>query len=572
MKKLLSILIASVLCACMLSAQPASYAGKDPRFKALFYYTEHAEKAHVDFALQYAEFLRKLTFGNGWVLEKSTSLSSCGDLSQYNVIICPNVLPSSPEERKMFEDYMENGGGWVGFHAAAYNDARTNWPWFDQFMGCGRFKCNNWPPQESLLEVTSKAHPVTKNLPDEFVVPATEWYQFARDLDENRDIEVLLSLSPKNYPIGLKDIVYEGKWPVVWTNHRYRMIYLNMGHGDEEFIDATQNLLFVNALRWIVSRDPSCCTFNGNKVVVAYVTSWSRVIPDPTLMTHINYAFGHVADSFDQVRIDNPDRLRSMVALKEKNPSLKVLLSVGGWGSGNFSEMAADKQLRQSFCKSCAAKVEEFGLDGIDIDWEYPTNPGGGISYSENDTDNFTLLMRDLRHSLGGEKLLTMASVCSARYVDFPAIIDYLDLVNVMSYDMGGGSRSHCSLYPSDISGSWTAHAAVQAHLQAGVPADKIVMGVPFYGRGTKAYPAKNNDFRNISTKGLKECWDDVGMTPYLSDSKGNFVFGYDDARSLGIKCDYIISHGLKGGMYWDYAGDDDSHTLAATMARLLRR
>lgn len=237
----------------------ANYAGKLVRFKALMYYTENAEDAHVDFALQTMEFFRKLTYGNGWTMDKTTSIAGYTDeqLSQYSVIICPDGLPSSREERPLFEHYMDNGGGCVAFHASGYNDRSTDWPWLLDFLGCGYFKCNNWPPQPVLLELDVQDHPVTKNLPSEFVAPASEWYQWTDDLRSKKNIKVLVSLSQKNYPLGLKDIVYGGDWPVVWTNTDYRMIYLNMGHGDEEYIDATQNLLFTNAFRWIVSRDPN---------------------------------------------------------------------------------------------------------------------------------------------------------------------------------------------------------------------------------------------------------------------------------------------------------------------------
>ena len=203
-------------------------------------------------------------------------------------------------------------------------------------------------------------------------------------------------------------------------------------------------------------------------VVVAYVTSWTDVQPDPSVMTHINYAFGHVNETFDGVRIDNPQRLRSVVALKEKVPSLQVLLSVGGWESGGFSEMAADEGRRQRFADDCARAVLEYGLDGIDIDWEYPTQNVAGISASPHDTDNFTLLMRDLRHALGEGKLLTLATVCSAKYFDFPAFLPYVDFVNVMAYDMGSPNGHHAALYPSEHSGTMTSHEAVQAHLEAG--------------------------------------------------------------------------------------------------------
>ena len=244
--------------------KPAEYAGNKVRFKALIHYTEHAEEAHVQFAHQTIDFFRKLTVGNGFEVDVTTSLDSCTleELQQYDVLISANATPHGPAERKLFESYMENGGGWIGFHAAAYNDRNTNWPWFLEFIGGGVFKCNNWPPQPALVKVEKRRHPVTKNLPKEFVIPASEYYQWSPEPRKDRDIQVLLSLSSKNYPIGLKDIVYGGDWPLVWTNTNYRMIYLNMGHGDEEYIDADQQLLFINALRWIVSRDPDGNPFN----------------------------------------------------------------------------------------------------------------------------------------------------------------------------------------------------------------------------------------------------------------------------------------------------------------------
>lgn len=235
---------------------PANYA-KAPRFKALIYYTQHAEEAHVQFAEQATTFFKKLNYGDGFVLDITTDFSKYPyeKLKEYNVIIMLNTSPNTKAERDAFEQYMENGGGWVGFHAAAYNDKSTHWPWFVKFLGGGVFYCNNWPPQPVLVEVDNEEHPVTKNLPASFVAPASEWYQWTPSPRQNKDVEVLLSLSPKNYPLGIKDVVNFGDFPIVWSNKNYRMIYLNMGHGDEEFIDGTQNLLLVNAFRWVVSKD-----------------------------------------------------------------------------------------------------------------------------------------------------------------------------------------------------------------------------------------------------------------------------------------------------------------------------
>ncbi|MCH5224867.1 MAG: ThuA domain-containing protein [Muribaculaceae bacterium] len=261
--RVIFLLLAVIAFSCLgISAQdnsyPAIYA-KQPRFKALIYYTENAEEAHIKFARDAIDFFTRLTDGEGFILEVTTSLATydLDSLKEFNTIIALNCSPSDPEERRLFETYMETGGGWLGFHAAAYNDKNTGWPWLNRFLGCGQFYCNNWPPQPALLEVEVIDSPVTKNLPTSFVAPATEWYQWHPSPRQNPEVEVMLSLSPKNYPFGLKDVVLSGDFPVVWRNSNYRMIYLNFGHGDRCFSDATQNLLTVNAFRYVVSLDPA---------------------------------------------------------------------------------------------------------------------------------------------------------------------------------------------------------------------------------------------------------------------------------------------------------------------------
>ena len=101
-------------------------------------------------------------------------------------------------------------------------------------------------------------------------------------------------------------------------------------------------------------------------------------MPDPSLLTHINYAFGKIGSDFETLKISTDSRLKKLVGLKKTNPSLKVLLSIGGWGAGNFSEMAADESHRKKFCENCLKAVNQYGLDGIDLDWEYPTSSSGG--------------------------------------------------------------------------------------------------------------------------------------------------------------------------------------------------
>lgn len=229
----------------------ASYAGDEKRFKALLFYSDNVEEAHRAFASQAVDFFKKLTIGDGWTLD--VSKDDLPDMASYDVLIMPNAIPWSEKDRARFQEYMENGGGWLGFHAAGYNDASTNWPWFKDFLGGFSFLCNTWPPQPAMVNIEGHDHPVTRNLPERYVAPSSEFYQWTPDPRLNPDLVILASLAPENFPMGLKDVVFGGDFPVVWTNTNYRMVYINMGHGDECFSDATQNLLFINALRWLVS-------------------------------------------------------------------------------------------------------------------------------------------------------------------------------------------------------------------------------------------------------------------------------------------------------------------------------
>lgn len=313
----------------------------------------------------------------------------------------------------------------------------------------------------------------------------------------------------------------------------------------------------------------------SGKVIVAYVGSGDAPLPDPFSMTHINYAFGDVNETFNGVKIQNETRLRDIASLKQKNKRLKVLLSIGGWESGRFSEMAADSLLRRAFSADCGRIAESFGLDGIDIDWEYPTSGSAGISSSPADTDNYTLLMRDLRQAIEQDKLLTLASVASAQYIDFKSILPYIDFVNIMSYDMANAPKHHSPLYASGNTGEMTADKAVKAHLAAGIPADRLTLGMAFYGRGgqnglpTMAYHAipEARDKHKCT-----EQWDEEAKIPYLANEKEEFVLGYDNPRSLDIKCKYIVDNGLLGGMYWVYDSDNADGELRKTLYERLMK
>jgi uncharacterized protein len=228
-----------------------------PRFKVLAFYSTEVESDHVAFAFEAIKFFKDLTSGDGLVFDTTSNMADLNDskLKNYSLVMMINDFPHNQAQRDAFKKYMENGGGWFGFHVAAYNDRSTNWPWLLDFLGGGVFYRNSWPPVPAKLVIDDSGHPVTKGLPATFISPMNEWYQWKPSPRERKNIKVLVTLSPDNYPLGLKDIVPDGDFPVVWTNTDYRMIYMNMGHGLGIFSDATQNKLIIDGFRWVVATD-----------------------------------------------------------------------------------------------------------------------------------------------------------------------------------------------------------------------------------------------------------------------------------------------------------------------------
>ncbi len=305
--------------------------------------------------------------------------------------------------------------------------------------------------------------------------------------------------------------------------------------------------------------------------VVGYVTSWSQGMPETDILTTINYAFAHVNDTFDGIRIDNPSRLDSIASLKRSAPGLEVLLSVGGWGSGGFSEMASDSLKRKSFAEACRNLVDRLGLDGIDIDWEYPGSSAAGISSSRADKNNFSLLMRDLRQALGEDNLLTMAAPATVGFYEFRDVIPYVDFINVMAYDLNRPPYHHSSLFRSRLSGDMTADEGIRAHLAAGIPSGKLILGVPFYGHGKKGVFPDFVDFSDIRPeKKMKEEYDKIACVPYIVDKEGKMVMTFENERSIARKCRYVLENGLGGIMFWEYGGDAPDHSLLRAIGKHL--
>jgi type 1 glutamine amidotransferase len=225
-------------------------------FRVLAFHSSEAQGAegdHVLFAATALAFFRDRAAREGFTLDVTADWNDldAAKLAPYRVVMWVNHFPRTAAQREGFEKYMEGGGGWLGLHIAGYNDKDTKWPWFLRFYGDAVFCTNNWPIKPAKLVVDDRDHPVTRRLPASFVSPANEWYLWKPSPRLNKDVKVLVTLDPSNYPLGTKDILTEGDLPVVWTNTRYRMLYMNMGHGRDIFTSKDQNRLIGDGLLWL---------------------------------------------------------------------------------------------------------------------------------------------------------------------------------------------------------------------------------------------------------------------------------------------------------------------------------
>jgi hypothetical protein len=267
---------AMALCSVGLCAESPA-----PQFKVVAFYTTPAnESAHVSFACDANRWFPQMGAKFNFSYEATTNWNqmNAAFLSQYQVVIFLDSRPDNPAQRKAFEDYMEHGGAWMGFHFAGFaltpSEFPQNWDWYHQrFLGSGEYVGNTWPPVPAVLRVEDTQHLATKNLPATFKSAPSEWYCWKNNLRTNPDIKVLLSIDPASFPLGksLKpnETWHSGDYPVVWTNQKYKMIYMNMGHDDLDykasphkqlsstFDSESQNHLILNSLLWLGGRKGS---------------------------------------------------------------------------------------------------------------------------------------------------------------------------------------------------------------------------------------------------------------------------------------------------------------------------
>uniref|UniRef100_UPI0006D26FBB glycosyl hydrolase family 18 protein n=1 Tax=Clostridium sp. NkU-1 TaxID=1095009 RepID=UPI0006D26FBB len=311
----------------------------------------------------------------------------------------------------------------------------------------------------------------------------------------------------------------------------------------------------------------------------------------------INLAFAAVKD--DVVTWNPMGQLDILKRAKSLKPDLKIVLSIGGWGSGGFSEAASTKEGREVFAESAVALMKEYGLDGLDIDWEYPCVGIAGIDCSANDKENFTLLIKKAEGGTGCHyrQVCTLSIAAGGdsyylRCTQMDQVAEYLDYVMLMTYDLRGGfsvqTGHHTNLYTNnaDLSAASTDYA-VSIFEQAGVVKEKLVIGAAFYSRIWKGVPDRNRGLVQmaettggygpdygvlvtdyIDKNGYKRYWDEEAKAPYLFNGC-NFI-SYDDKESIQCKINYIKDRKLAGIMFWEYS-QDGTHTLIPLIAEKLK-
>ncbi len=337
-------------------------------------------------------------------------------------------------------------------------------------------------------------------------------------------------------------------------------------------------------------------------VVIGYVGGYRGLVDtgmvDANRLTHINYAFVNVQHNravLTNLKTDSTN-FRNLNKLKLKNPDLKIIISIGGWAwSTNFSDAVLSDTSRKAFAASAVEIVKKYDLDGVDIDWEYPALTGNGNPHRDEDKQNYTLMFRALREELdlreketGKKMFLTTAVGGFKGFIDHTEMDKaqvYLNYVNLMTYDYFqdslGMAIHHTNLYASKKYDTHDyAAKAVTDFIAAGVPANKLVIGLAFYGRSSKVVDGSENGLGAKTTQhmqgggytyirdslmnknGFKYYRDKDAKAAYLFNAETKQFISFDDEWSVKNKCEYVKDNGMAGVMFWEYSSDKKEYLL----------
>ena len=334
--------------------------------------------------------------------------------------------------------------------------------------------------------------------------------------------------------------------------------------------------------------------------VIGYVLDRDAPLPsiDADRLDTVIYSFA-VVDAAHRVQLPRAgmgERLSQLARARDEAGRPQVLLAIGGWGAGHFSEAAASEAARRTFAQTAADLVREHGLDGRDIDWEYPALAGPGISHSPADRENFPLLLQALRDELdalsartGRPYQLTIAAADgeAAQGLDLPRIVPLVDAIHLMTYDFFGmpdkPTGHHAGLFRSagatDAQDRDTARA-VDEFLAAGVPAAKLVPGAAFYGKKFRTTTADNAGLHQpfegeigfltwpelrdgpLADAAFERHRDPQAQAPWLWNPATREFISYEDPESIRAKATFARERGLGGLMFWELGGDDADGSL----------
>ncbi|KAI8149984.1 glycosyl hydrolases family 18-domain-containing protein [Fennellomyces sp. T-0311] len=359
----------------------------------------------------------------------------------------------------------------------------------------------------------------------------------------------------------------------------------------------------INDVEKIVPADPAPPSLAREPIIAGYFVNWGiydrnyNVIDiEAEKLSHVLYAFANLlddgtiilgddwadkdkhfpakqavngkSDDWNELGHNLYGNLKQLYLLKQKNRHLKVSLSIGGWSwSGNFSTVAADVQKRSQFTATVASYIYDLGLDGVDIDWEMPKDDTEAVSY--------VTLLQDLRGVLGPDYLISVAVPCGPsdyEKLHLSEMAAEVDLFYLMAYDFAGAwdpvTGHQASLYGGELNDN----RAVEYYIQNGVPAKKIVLGIPAYGRAfsktdgkvgasfdgvpSGTWEAGSYDYKELPRPGATEYFDEKQVASYSYDPEGREFVTYDNPAVVKAKCDYALEKGLAGVMFWELSAD----------------
>jgi len=342
-------------------------------------------------------------------------------------------------------------------------------------------------------------------------------------------------------------------------------------------------------------------TLAHSQNIIAYYSGNARQISKYPVnkLTHIIYSFCYLKGN--RIWVENradSQTIRTLVGLKKKNPKLKILISLGGWGGcKTCSDVFSTDSGRTEFAESVYELSNYFHTDGIDLDWEFPSLAAyPSHLFQIEDKIHFTQLVRTLRIRLGKTKEISLICAGFSPYLqgslDLPSLLPWVDRINLMTYDLIG-SRTHFSGHHSALySTSWqegSADHAVRYFDSLKIPHNKIAIGVAFYGRQYRVtenhddglnQPANFEKFvtmrkirKNFTdAMGYKTHWDAEAKATFKYNDADKIYLTYDDERSVAAKCAYTNEKSLNGIFFWELRLDKPRQGLLDAIWKGLRR